>query len=58
MYVDAVEACVSAKALRKPRPGNAAIHGGAKVTRLSTVARSRAATCCHESPLTTRQTAP
>ena len=58
MYVDAVEACVSTNARRKPMCGRAAIHGGANVTRLTSVTSTSAPICVQESCRTTRQTSP
>jgi len=58
MYVEAVDAWVSTNARRKPRPGSAIIHGGAKVTRFSSVAATSAAICSQDSCLTTDQTSP
>ena len=55
-YVEAVEAWVTTNAWRKRRPGSAAIHGGANVTRLRIVAPARSAMSFHDSPLTTPQT--
>ena len=54
--VSAVDACVTTNACRKRSPGSAAIQGGAKVARLSTVAPPSRAQSCHENPLTTSQT--
>jgi hypothetical protein len=47
---------VTVSAGRKPRPGSAAIHGGANVTMLSATVTSRTAIQPHESSLTASQT--
>ena len=52
----AVDACVSAIARMKPRPGSAIIHGGANVARLMHVATTSATTHSHDRPFTTFQT--
>ena len=56
MIESAVDACVIANAWRKRRPGSVTIHGGAKVTRLSTVAPISTSTHSQVSVLTTPQT--
>ena len=55
-YVDAVEACVTTNAWRKPRPGSAACHGGAYVRTFTIEATASASSPSQVSVLTTPQT--
>jgi hypothetical protein len=49
---------IGGRGLRKPSPGRAAIHGGAKVARFTSVARRSTTIFFQESPLTAPQTSP
>ena len=52
----AVETCVTVIAWGNDRPGSATIHGGAKVSRLTSVAAKRSAIHSHDRSWTSAQT--
>ena len=52
----AVETCVTVIACANDRPGSTTIHGGAKVSRFTSVAANSSAIHSHERPCTSAQT--